>query len=86
MTENYGTEFIIDSNYRTTTRYFPQNETFLVTGKTSGIFNDILEAVEKQLNFTTESYKRKVEWWGNVDAQVWKIVGSQCGGGCGCGG
>ena len=69
MTENYGTEFIIDSNYRTTTRYFPQNETFLVTGKTSGIFNDILEAVEKQLNFTTESYKRKVEWWGNVFIQ-----------------
>ena len=44
---------------------FSENETYLVNGYTSGIFQDVLDVLESQLNFSTLLYKRKTTYWGS---------------------
>ena len=40
-----------------------------VNGYTYGIFNDVLEALQSQLNFTSNLYKRKKTAWGYIFPQ-----------------
>ena len=49
--------------------YFPNNETHQINGYLYGIFNDILENLQTQLNFSTDLYKRKDSVWGFIYPQ-----------------
>ena len=44
---------------------FSENDTYLVNGYTSGFFQDVLDVLESQLNFSTLLYKRKTTFWGS---------------------
>ena len=59
MTETWTTEVIIPDNYADHSTYFPENETHDVTNIASGIYIDVLNQLEKSLNFSTKLYKRK---------------------------
>ena len=69
MTETTGNELAFDPNYLKEARYFPSNKTYEVTNYTYGIYFDVLKELEKELNFTTVLYKRKVLAWGFVYPQ-----------------
>ena len=47
------------------TTIFSENDTYLVNGYTSGLFQDVLDVLESQLNFSTLLYKRKTTFWGS---------------------
>ena len=49
--------------------YYSSNETFKVNNYTYGVYQDMLQILESQLNFSTELYKRKDEVYGYVYAQ-----------------
>ena len=66
MVAESGNALSIDMSYITKALYFQNNKTFLVSNFTSGIYKDILQNMQSQLNFTTEFYKQKVEAWGSV--------------------
>ena len=46
--------------------FIPENNTFQVNGYTFGIFQDVLERLQIQLNFSTIQYKRKEQAWGMI--------------------
>ena len=69
MTETTGNEIAFDPKYLEEAPYFQINETYEVTNYTSGIFFDVLIELQKELNFTTVLYKRKVLAWGFVYPQ-----------------
>ncbi len=43
--------------------YFPENQTYDVTGYTTGFYADVLENLQARLNFTSRLYKRKDSQW-----------------------
>ena len=49
---------ILQTNYMDIATYFPENQTYLVNGLVKGSFFNILEALQHQLNFTTNLYQR----------------------------
>ena len=51
-------------------KYYSNNETFLINGYQSGLFNDILQILQNKLNFSTMLYKRKESAaWGFIYPQ-----------------
>ena len=68
MTTNSGDDSIV--NYKENAPFFKNNETYLVTGFTSGKFYDILISLQSRLNFTTNLYQRRDNGWGNVYPQA----------------
>ena len=69
LTEDYGTNLLLDSTYKTKAPFYPSNQTYLVNGYISGLYYDILHELEKHLNFKSVIYKRKVTSWGFVYPQ-----------------
>ena len=69
MTEATGNDMKLDSIYSKEAKFFPSNETYLVTGFTDGIYHEILMALQNELNFTVQLYKRKKVAWGFVYPQ-----------------
>ena len=66
MVEFTGLNMNADSSYLEKAQYFPNNETYLVTDFTYGLFHDVLLILQEKLNFTTELYKRKELIWGHI--------------------
>ena len=69
MVEIGGSELVADLAYLSKAPYFPNNQTFLVNGYINGKFYDVLETLQRQLNFTTDLYKRKEVSWGYIYPQ-----------------
>ena len=58
MTHSYFPSIFIHENYTTTSQYFPENQTYEVTNEVDGLYFDILQTLQKELNFQTKLYKR----------------------------
>ena len=69
MVEFSGSYMNADPTYIEKSPYFSNNETYKVNGYTYGSFNDVLETLQSQLNFTSNLYKRKKAAWGFVFPQ-----------------
>ena len=69
MTEFEGLSINADSAYLTNAPYFPENQTHLLNGFTYGMYQEVLELLEDQLNFTSQIFKRKDGQWGMVYPQ-----------------
>ena len=69
MTEASGNNLLLEPNWKDQAKFFDSNQTYLVTKFTSGSFHDVLIAMQKELNFTAELYKRKDSGWGQVYPQ-----------------
>ena len=69
MVELLGSDIIADPAYVDKAPYFPNNQTFLVNGYIYGKFHDILETLQRELNFTSDLYKRKEMAWGYIYPQ-----------------
>ena len=69
MVELSGSDMVADPAYVDKAPYFPNNQTFLVNGFIYGKFHDVLETLQRQLNFTTDLYKRKEVAWGYIYPQ-----------------
>ena len=69
MVEFSGSSMNVDPTYIEKSPYFSNNKTYKVNGYTYGIFNDVLETLQSQLNFTSNLYKRKKAAWGYVYPQ-----------------
>ena len=67
MTEATGNDLALDPQYKKLAPYFPMTKTYLVTNFVSGIYFDVLIELQRELNFTTELYKRKKKSWGFVN-------------------
>ena len=59
MTHAYSPAIMLHDNYTKTSMYFPENDTYEVTNQVYGLYFDILQSLQKELNFTTKLYKRK---------------------------
>ena len=66
MTEAAGNDIIFPNNYRSHASYFQNNETYLVTNLTKGLYVDMLLMLQNHLNFTFELYNRRDMGWGSV--------------------
>ena len=51
-------------DFKSTAKYFPNNETYEMTNLVYGIYIDVLHSMEKTLNFSTSLYRRKDGSWG----------------------
>ena len=69
MVELSGSELVADPEYVDKAPFFPNNQTFLVNGYIYGKFHDVLETLQRQLNFTSDLYKRKEVAWGYIYPQ-----------------
>ena len=70
MTQDTGNDIIFDSDYKEKAVFFTNNQTYLVTHLTSGIFYDVLVYLQNSLNFSTNLYKRSDDGWGYVYPQA----------------
>ena len=61
-----GSNLKLDLTYKETAPYYSENDTYLINGYTSGVFQDILEIFQKRLNFSALLYLRGDGVWGNV--------------------
>ncbi len=64
ITEHAPPYIALDPNYKTKAPLMQTNQTYDVTGLTSGLYNDIVSELASDLNFTYKAFKRKVENWG----------------------
>ena len=69
MVEFTGSSVVADPAYVDKAPYFSNNQTFLVNGYIYGKFHDVLETLQRQLNFTSDLYKRKEVAWGYIYPQ-----------------
>ena len=69
MTEDYGTNLLLNSTYKTKAPFYPSNQTYLVNRYINGLYYEVLHELEKHLNFSSVIYKRKVTSWGFVYPQ-----------------
>ena len=69
MTEFSGTQMNARLSYIDEAPYFENNKTYRVNNYTYGMFHDILQLLENQLNFSTTLYKRKDAVWGYIYPQ-----------------
>ena len=61
-----GVRLKLDLSYmKKTAPYYSENDTYLVNGYTSGIYQDILEIIQNRLNFSVLLYLRGDRVWGN---------------------
>ena len=70
MTQDTGNDIIFDSDYKEKAVFYTNNQTYLVTHLTSGIFFDVLVYLQNSLNFSTHLYKRSDNGWGYVYPQA----------------
>ena len=70
MVEFSGLDMNAHPSYLVNAPYFQNNESYQVNGFTYGLFNDILEIMQDELNFTTVLYKRKEPAWGYIYPQA----------------
>ena len=70
MTDSSGTTMALKDNYITEAKFYSNNDTFFVNGYAYGIFNDVLQILQNQLNFTTQLYKRKDGQFGYIYKQL----------------
>ena len=81
VVEDTEREMILDANYFDQAPYDANDMTYFVNGFVQGLFADILQLLENQLNFTTLLYKSKEKDWGfvrefeNGSVQVTGMVG-----------
>ena len=61
-----GTNFKLDLIYKERAPYYPNNDTYLINGYTTGVVQDVLEILQQRLNFSTLLYLRGDGVWGNV--------------------
>ena len=61
-----GSNFKLDLIYKKMAPYHPNNDTYLINGFTTGVFQDVLEILQQRLNFSTLLYLRGDGVWGNV--------------------
>ena len=66
MVEHFYPTAIIDKEYIEKARFFKSNQTYLMNGFVKGIYIDILETLQENLNFTTTLYKRKDVSYGKI--------------------
>ncbi len=66
MVDYEGPSLRIQKDFRETAPYFESNQTYDVTKVTSGIFHEILMAIEQQLNFSARLYRREDGGWGGA--------------------
>ena len=66
MVEHFYPTAIIDKKYIEKARFFKSNQTYLMNGFVKGIYIDILEHLQENLNFTTTLYKRKDVSYGKI--------------------
>ena len=66
MIEHYPPILIINEDFKKDAPHFPQNKTYLVNGFTSGLFHDVWQVIENNLNFTSLFYKQETNNWGKV--------------------
>ena len=66
MVEHYPPMMIVNNNFKKNALYYSQNKTYLVNGFTSGLFNDVWQVIQNQLNFTSLFYKPETINWGKV--------------------
>ena len=69
IVEPWQPSMILDNSYLKKAPYFANNQTYLVNGFTSGLFQDVWQILENQLNFTSLLYKPKHINWGHVEKQ-----------------
>ena len=70
MVEEYTAAVMIDKAYKEKARFFKSNQTYLMNGFVKGVFIDILEHMQENLNFSTTLYKRKDISFGNMKKWV----------------
>ena len=61
-----GSRLKLDLTYKETAPYYSENDTYLINGYTSGIYQDLLEIFQKRLNFSLLLYLRGDDIWGDV--------------------
>ena len=61
-----GSNFKLDLIYKKMAPYYPNNDTYLINGYTTGVVQDVLEILQQRLNFSTLLYLRGDGVWGNV--------------------
>ena len=64
MTENKQPIAYLDPNYKSQSRFHGKNQTYEVTNQVQGVFIDVLNILQKSLNFSTKIYKRLDGVWG----------------------
>ena len=69
IVEFRGTEMNANSKYKEHAPYYESNDTYLINGYSYGIFNDVLQELQYQLNFTTLLYKHRKVTWGDMYKQ-----------------
>jgi hypothetical protein len=67
MTEMEKPSAWLNADYETTAPYFSENQTYEVTDITQGLYTEVLNTFQSDLNFTTKLYKRKDGMWGGVN-------------------
>jgi hypothetical protein len=76
------TLWIVDADYKTNVPYHAENDTYVVTGLTNGIFHETLMTLQAELNFSTNIYKRQDGIWGlpqvlpNGDIELTGMLGN----------
>ena len=66
MVEHSMPSVLINNKYKEKARFFQSNQTYLMNGFVKGVYIDILEHLQENLNFSTTLYKRKVRSFGNM--------------------
>ena len=69
MVEFAGSNMNADISYQEKASFFPNNQTYQVTGFTYGLFDEVMKILQDRLNFTTELYKKKKAGWGYIYPQ-----------------
>ena len=70
MVEHFAPAVSIDKKYKEKARYFKSNQTHLMNGFAKGVYIDVLDYMQENLNFSTALYKRKYTSYGNM--KKWK--------------
>ena len=66
MVEDFRPAVLIDKKYKQKARFFQYNQTYLMHGLVKGVYIDILEHLQENLNFSTVLYKRNDTSYRNI--------------------
>lgn len=61
---------VFETGFENKAKFYPENSTYEIRGFTSGLFFEVLQLLEKELNFTAMVYKRKDSVWGGPDPKL----------------
>ena len=65
ITEHSPPYSILNPDFKAEAPFIESNQTYDVTGLTSGFYHDIVSELASDLNFTIKAFKQKVENWGS---------------------